>query len=54
MDEPLGGMGTPLKVDVKGKAVFICCAGCAKKLAAEPDKYLLQLAKAGIKPPAMN
>jgi YHS domain-containing protein len=54
MDEPLGGMGTPLKVDVKGKAVFICCAGCAKKLAAESDKYLQQLAKAGIQPPAMK
>lgn len=54
MDEPLGGMGTPLKVDVKGKAVFICCAGCAKKLAAEPDKFLQQLAKAGIQPPAMK
>lgn len=54
MDEPLGGMGTPLKVDVKGKAVFICCAGCAKKLTADPDKYLQQLAKAGIEPPAMN
>lgn len=54
MDEPLGGMGTPLKVDVKGKAVFICCAGCAKKLNAEPDKYLRQLAKAGVTPPAMK
>lgn len=54
MDESLGGMGTPLKVDVKGKAVFICCAGCAKKLTAEPDKYLQQLAKAGVTPPAIK
>lgn len=54
MDEPLGGMGTPLKVDVKGKAVFICCAGCAKKLNAAPEKYLQQLADAGIQPPAMK
>lgn len=51
MDEPLGGMGTPGKVNVKGKAVFICCAGCAKKLAAEPDKYLAQLKEQGVTPP---
>ena len=54
MDEELGGMGVPVKVNVKGKAVFICCAGCAKKLAADPDKYLAALAKAGVTPPAMN
>ena len=54
MDEPLGGMGAPLKVDVKGKAVYICCAGCAKKLHATPDEFLAKLAKMGVKPPAMK
>lgn len=54
MDEPLGGMGTPLKVDVKGQAVYICCAGCAKKLHAEPDVYLAKLKKMGIQPPAIK
>ncbi|TWU34875.1 hypothetical protein [Novipirellula artificiosorum] len=53
MDEKLGGMGVPLKVNVKGKAVYICCAGCAKKLAAEPDKYLQKLSQSGVTPPAM-
>lgn len=51
MDEPLGGMGAPQKVNVKGKAVYICCAGCAKKLDAEPDKYLSKLAQEGVTPP---
>ncbi len=51
MDEPLGGMGAPMKVNVNGKAVYICCAGCAKKLAAEPDKYLGKLAAQGVQPP---
>ncbi|HBE68641.1 MAG TPA: hypothetical protein DDW52_10890 [Planctomycetaceae bacterium] len=51
MDEELGGMGAPQKVNVKGKSVYICCAGCAKKLHAEPDKYLAMLAKQGITPP---
>ena len=51
MDEELGGMGAPQKVNVNGKSVYICCAGCAKKLHAEPDKYLAMLAKQGITPP---
>ena len=42
-DEPLGSMGKPVKVMVKGRAVFLCCAGCKKKLLANPDKYLKKL-----------
>ena len=51
MDEELGGMGAPQKVNVNGKSVYICCAGCAKKLHAEPEKYLAMLAKQGVTPP---
>ncbi|MFO0915904.1 MAG: efflux RND transporter periplasmic adaptor subunit [Pirellulales bacterium] len=40
----LGSMGTPMKVDVKGRPVFICCDGCRESLLAEPDKYLAKLA----------
>lgn len=54
MDEPLGGMGAPLKVDVNGKAVFICCEGCAKKLAASPDEFLAKLTQMGVTPPALR
>ena len=35
---PLGGMGVPIKVDVGGKAVFICCEGCRKALLADYEK----------------
>ncbi len=35
----LGSMGTPIKVDVNGQRIFICCEGCRKQLAAEPKKY---------------
>lgn len=42
-DEMLGTMGAPLKIDVKGQAVWICCDGCKDKLVAEPDKYLAKL-----------
>ncbi|MHC4931418.1 MAG: hypothetical protein ACYTGV_04430 [Planctomycetota bacterium] len=43
--EPLGSMGAPIKVDVKGQAVFICCEGCRKKLLRDPDTYLAKLKK---------
>lgn len=42
-DQPLGSMGPPVKVVVKGRTVFLCCAGCKKKLLADPDKYLKKL-----------
>lgn len=30
----LGSMGTPVKVTINGKAVFLCCAGCKAKATA--------------------
>jgi hypothetical protein len=42
-DEPLGVMGTPIKVTVKSRDVFLCCDGCREKLEANPDKYLAKL-----------
>ncbi len=41
--ETLGEMGTPIKVTVKGRDVFLCCEGCREKLEADPDKYLAKL-----------
>jgi YHS domain-containing protein len=43
--EALGSMGAPLKVDVKGRAVFICCDGCREQLLAKPDEYLAKINK---------
>jgi len=43
MDEPLGSMGTPLKVTGLGRDVFLCCKGCVKFLEKEPGKYLSKL-----------
>jgi len=40
---PLGSMGTPIKVDVNGTPVFICCEGCRDGLLEEPGKYLAKL-----------
>ncbi|QDU39031.1 hypothetical protein Mal4_33640 [Maioricimonas rarisocia] len=42
----LGSMGTPVKVDVNGKPVFICCEHCREPLLEDPDKYLANLVDA--------
>jgi hypothetical protein len=42
-DERLGSMGVPIKLDIKGEAVFICCKGCKRKAEAEPDATLAKV-----------
>ena len=41
----LGVMGTPFKVGVKGRTVFICCKSCERRVLADPDKAMAQLDK---------
>jgi hypothetical protein len=48
-EEPLGSMGTPIKVSVAGHDVFICCEGCEAPLKQDPTTHL---AKIGLKPAA--
>ncbi len=40
----LDSMGGPIPVDVAGRRVFICCAGCENTLRKDPDKHLKKLA----------
>lgn len=49
----LGSMGTPVKLTLDGKPVFLCCSGCEGKAAAEPEKTLAKAEelKAGKKRP---
>ena len=42
-DEPLGSMGTPVKLTVKDRDVFLCCPGCKGAITEDPDKYLAKL-----------
>jgi hypothetical protein len=42
----LGSMGTPVRLEVAGRVVFLCCAGCEDALKAEPAKYLAALPSA--------
>jgi len=39
----LGAMGAPIKVDVDGQQVWICCEGCRDPLLGDPAKYLAKL-----------
>ncbi len=39
------GMGTPIKVDVEGTPVMICCEGCRKGLLEDPHKNFAILEK---------
>ena len=41
----LGAMGTPVKVRVQGRDVFLCCPGCEEELRAKADEYLAKLPK---------
>ncbi|MBX9582977.1 MAG: hypothetical protein K2X87_21945 [Gemmataceae bacterium] len=44
-DTRLGEMGAPIKLEVKGQPVFVCCKGCRKKALADPDKTLAKVAE---------
>ena len=54
-DVPLGAMGVPLKIMVKGQPVLLCCKDCIKEAQADPDKTLAKVkelkAKTGEAPP---
>jgi Cu(I)/Ag(I) efflux system membrane fusion protein len=43
--EPLGSMGVPIKVMVKGQVVFLCCQGCRGKVESDPDGALKKAAE---------
>lgn len=44
--EPLGSMGVPVKLTLKGETVFVCCKGCVGQAQKDPDKTLKAVAEA--------
>ncbi len=44
-DAPLGEMGVPLKVIIKGQPVFLCCKGCEDEARAHADQTLAKVAE---------
>ena len=41
----LGSMGAPIKLDVNGQSVYVCCAGCKSAAMKDPEKTLAIVAK---------
>jgi hypothetical protein len=42
---PLGGMGVPVKLTIKGETVFVCCKNCKGDAEKDPEKTLAKLAE---------
>ena len=40
---PLGSMGMPVKITLRGKTVYLCCEGCIGKAQQDPDGILKKL-----------
>lgn len=41
----LGSMGKPIKLEIEGKPVYLCCEGCSKKAKADPAGTLAKAEK---------
>ena len=41
----LGSMGTPVKIEIQGKPVFLCCEACRDEATANPDATLKKAEK---------
>ena len=41
--ERLGSMGAPIKFEIKGEPVFVCCSGCKTKALKNPDATLAKI-----------
>ncbi len=42
-----GKVNEKLYADVKGRRVYVCCAGCIKPVKKDPDKYLKNISENG-------
>jgi hypothetical protein len=45
--KPLGSMGTPVRIEIYGRVVFLCCSGCEDRLRSDPARYLAGPSNAG-------
>jgi Cu(I)/Ag(I) efflux system membrane fusion protein len=43
--EPLGSMGVPIKVVLKGRPAFLCCKGCENQAKSNPERFLSKLSE---------
>ena len=40
---PLDSMGGPVRIEVAGRVVFLCCEGCEDEIRKDPKKYFAKL-----------
>jgi hypothetical protein len=45
--KPLGSMGTPPKLTVRGRTFYLCCDGCNGAVEADPERVLAKLPREG-------
>jgi uncharacterized protein (DUF952 family) len=43
--EPLGSMGVPHKLTIKGHTIFLCCKGCDSQVHQQPEKFVEKVAE---------
>lgn len=48
--DPLGALGVPVKITLKGQPVVLCCKDCIEKAKADPDKTLGKMKEMKKKP----
>ena len=44
-DSPLGSMGKPIKIDINGQPIFLCCKGCKTRAMNDPEATLAAVAE---------
>jgi hypothetical protein len=44
---PLGSMGKPVRVEIEGRTLFLCCEGCVARLRKDPQKFLTKATPSG-------
>lgn len=42
-NQPLGAMGTPLRVTINGQTLYVCCKGCVSRVQQDPAKYFAKV-----------
>ncbi|MBA2224621.1 efflux RND transporter periplasmic adaptor subunit [Thermogemmata fonticola] len=49
----LGSMGPPLKIQLQGETLFLCCEGCEREARAHPEEtlHIVEQLRRGLRPP---
>ena len=48
--KPLGSMGEPVAVTIRGRPAFLCCEGCRPAIEADPATYAARLPRTAVRP----